>query len=58
MKILNISFPRVGIEPTTFCVYTFSHTVTLRHDWPFLKRDVYYVYVQEYGHISTLLYLD
>ena len=33
MKILNITFPRVGIEPTTSRVY--SHTlVPLRHDWP------------------------
>ena len=25
MKILNISFSRVGIKPTTFCVYSQSH---------------------------------
>ena len=39
-KILNISLPRVGIEPTTCHVY--SHTlVSLRHDWP-LSRIVRY----------------
>ena len=33
MKILNISFSRVGIELTTY--RTYSHTlVPLRHDWP------------------------
>ena len=33
MKMLNISFLPVGIEPTTSRVY--SHTlVLLRHDWP------------------------
>ena len=32
MKLLNILFPRVGIEPTTR--YTYSHTlVQLCHDW-------------------------
>ena len=33
MKILNISLPWVGIDPTTYGIY--SHTLRpLRHDWP------------------------
>lgn len=47
MKLLNISFPRVGIESTTRRVY--SHTVVpLRHDWrPYLG--IWNMYsVQEY----------
>ena len=33
MKILNILFPQVGIEPTTSRVYSRAF-VPLRHDWP------------------------
>ena len=32
MKILNITFQRVGIEATTYCVYS-RMLVYLRHDW-------------------------
>ena len=31
VNIINISFPRMGIEPTTS---RDSHFVSLRHDWP------------------------
>ena len=32
MKILNVPFPQMGLEPTTFRVY--SHTlVPIRHHW-------------------------
>ena len=44
MKILNISCPRVGIEPTTCRVYS-DTLVPLLRDWPYVSNNIAFQWV-------------